>query len=105
MKRFGKRHADRILDFQGDQGDVVTLSSDLFKGRTDVEIARVTNRRQLDQISRTDIDLVIRDQKSKPVSMLMVNDNGSDPGFGHGKGLVAILDNPNAFSTDSVNII
>merc|ERR1711939_1050627 len=32
QKRFGKRHADRILDFQGDQGDLIKLSADLFNG-------------------------------------------------------------------------
>ncbi|WP_413440383.1 hypothetical protein [Synechococcus sp. MIT S1220] len=104
-KRFGKRHADRILDFRGEQGDVIELSAELFDGQTDIEIARVDNRRELKQISRTDVDLVIWDQKHKPMSMLMVNDNGSIPGFGNGKGLVAILDNPNGFAAESIHII
>lgn len=104
-KRFGKRHADRILDFRGEQGDVIELSAELFDGQTDIEIARVDNRRELKQISRTDVDLVIWDQKHKPMSMLMVNDNGSIPGFGSGKGLVAILDNPNGFAAESIHII
>merc|ERR1712196_598499 len=104
-KRFGKRHADRILNFRGEQGNVIELSSALFNGQKDIEIARVDNRRELKQISRTDVDLVIWDQKNKSMSMLMVNDNGQDPGFGHGKGVVAILDNPNGFTADSVSII
>ena len=104
-KQFGKRHADRILNFRGEQGDVIELSAELFDGQTDIEIARVDNRRELKQISRTDVDLVIWDQKHKPMSMLMVNDNGLIPGFGRGKGLVAILDNPNGFKADSINII
>ena len=104
-KRFGKRHADRILNFRGEQGNVIELSSELFNGQKDIEIARVDNRRELKQISRTDVDLVIWDQKNKSMSMLMVNDNGQDPGFGHGKGVVAILDNPNGFTADLVNII
>jgi hypothetical protein len=102
---FGRRHADRILHFRGDQGDLIELSSDLFNGRTDLQIARVNNRREMKAMGRTDIDVVIWEKNHKPMTMLMVNANGEDRGFGDGKGLIAILKNPQGFSTDCLTVI
>ena len=105
QRGFGKKQADRILDFRGDDGDLIQLSSELFDGRTDLEIARVSNRRDMKAMSRSDVDLVIWDHQHKPMSMLMVNGNGDEKGFGNGGGLAAMLERPSGFEADSVMVV
>ena len=104
-KGWGKKHADRILDFRGDQGDVIHLNSELFDGRKDLDIARVNNRRQMKAMGRTDVDLVIWDRKLKPISMLLVNSNGEEKGFGDGNGLAATLVRPMGFDAESLVVV
>ena len=104
-KGWGTKQADKILDFRGDQGDVIQLSSDLFDGRKDLDIVRVNNRRDMKAMSHTDVDLVIWDHDHKPMSMLLVNSNGEEKGFGDGNGLAATLKNPTGFEAESLVVV
>ena len=104
-KGFGKKQADKILDFRGDDGDLIQLSSELFDGRKDLEITRVSNRREMKAMGLTDVDLVIWDHEHKPVSLLMVNSNGEKKGFGDGKGLAAKLVDPTGLDEQSFVIV
>ena len=56
-------------------------------------------------MSRTDVDLVIWDHQHKPMSMLMVNGNGDEKGFGNGKGLAAKLVEPTGLDEESFVIV
>ena len=100
-----KKQADKILDFRGDDGDVIQLSSELFDGRKDLEITRVSNRRDMKAMSLTDVDLVIWDHEHKPMSMLLVNQNGDKKGFGTGHGLAAKLVDPTGLDVESFVIV
>ena len=39
------------------------------------------------------------------MSMLMVNGNGDEKGFGNGGGLAAMLERPSGFEADSVMVV
>ena len=100
--RFGNQYADRITNYRSEEGDVIELSANLFDGRTKLEISQVNDRRDLKQVSGTDVDIVIWEQKKRPMTMLLVNSNGEAPGFGEGHGLMAVIEGVTDFNAESL---
>jgi Ca2+-binding RTX toxin-like protein len=84
-KGFGKKHADKILDFNPDEGDRILVDKEVFGKR--VKLKAVSSRRGLNKALRSKNNFVYEESKGR----LYFNENGKEKGWGDG-GLHAVLE-------------
>ena len=85
-EKFGKKHAEKILDYQSSE-DVIVLGGNRFAGMSDQpEFLSVRRKSDLKGALRTEVEFIYRADKGQ----LFFNANGADKGYGDG-GLFALL--------------
>ena len=84
---FGKKKADRVIDFKAGQGDQIVLDEDAFGGfGVTFTFSVASNKKQLKQASRTGADLIYFESKG----YLYFDQNAEGKGYGDG-GIFAVL--------------
>ena len=84
----GARRIDRIMGFNGANGDKLELSRKVFKGIGKLEFESVSNRRQLMREAKTSTDIIYQESNGR----LYLTSNGDTKGFGNQGGMFAILE-------------
>lgn len=79
---------DRIIGFNGEAGDQLTLSADAFPGIGTLSYRSVSSRRSLRRAARSNTDVLYLQSSGE----LFFNANGSARGFGTDGGLFAVLE-------------
>ena len=83
---FGKKEADKIKDFDPDEGDSVLLDKYVFDLGKRVKLKTVTGKKASKKAAKSKNDFIYDDKKG----LLYFNENGKDKGWGDG-GLFAKL--------------
>lgn len=96
-EKFGKKNADRIVDFDLVEGDVIALSSEALKGLGSIKFATANSRRELKRLKTTESTIIY----DKPRGDLFYNSNVEEPGLGRDGGLFGRLLNSPALSEES----
>lgn len=97
----GARRIDRIMGFNGTNGDKLELSRRVFKGIGELEFESVDNRRQLKRAAKSDADIIYQESNGR----LFFNSNGDSKGFGDQGGMFAILESAPILSADHFILI
>jgi hypothetical protein len=97
----GARRIDRIMGFNGANGDKLELSRRVFKGIGELEFESISNRRQLKRASKSDADIIYQESSGR----LFFNANGDTKGFGDQGGMFAILESTPFLSANHVILI
>ena len=85
-ERYGKKHAEKIVDFDA-QEDVIVLGGRRFMGMSeDPEFISVKRKSDSKRAAKSDVEFIYWSKKGK----LYFNSNGDESGFGDG-GLFARL--------------
>ena len=93
---FGKKAADKIMDFDSTQGDSVLLARNAFSLGKKVKLKTVASKKALKKALNTNNSFVYYEKKG----FLYFNENGKEKGWGDG-GLLAILQGkPELVSSD-----
>lgn len=79
---------DRIIGFNSDAGDQLTLAAEAFPGIGSLSYRSVSSRRSLRKAARSDADILYLQSSGE----LFFNANGSAKGFGSDGGLFAVLE-------------
>jgi len=85
--QFGKAKADRITGFKPDAGDKLALSTNAFRGLSEINLVTVSSGRQLKVQQKQPSNLIYFEAKGK----LYFDQNGNKQGYGEEGGLFAIL--------------
>ena len=95
-KGFGKKQADKILDFNSEEGDSILVYKHVFGLDKKVKLKTVASKKTLKKASKTNNPFVYDEKKG----FLYFNENGKEKGWGDG-GLLAILQGkPELVSSD-----
>ena len=86
-ERFSPTTADRITDFNPNEGDRISLSSAAFPGLAQVRYKVANNQQQLNRLSRSNTNLIYAASQQA----LYFDANGSQSGWGRNGGLFAYL--------------
>lgn len=97
----GIRRVDRIMGFDGSNGDKLELSRRVFKGIDDLEFKNVSSGKQLRRASKTDADIIYHESANR----LYFNANAEDKGFGANGGLFAIFEGAPLITADQFILI
>ena len=97
----GARRVDRIMGFNGANGDKLELKRRVFKGIGELEFQSVDNRRQLKRVAKSDADIIYQESNGR----LFFNANGDTKGFGDQGGMFAILESTPFLSSDHFILI
>lgn len=97
----GLRRVDRIMGFNGSNGDKLQLSRRHFKGIGKMEFESVANNKQVKRAAKSDADIIYNESSGK----LYFNANLDDKGFGAKGGLFAILESTPMLSADQFMLI
>jgi hypothetical protein len=97
----GARRIDRIMGFNGTNGDKLELSRRVFKGIGELEFESVDNRRQLKRAAKSDADIIYQESNGR----LFFNANGDTKGFGDQGGMFSILESTPFLSSDHFILI
>ena len=85
-KGFGKKQADKILDFNSEEGDSILVYKHVFGLDKKVKLKTVASKKTLKKAAKTNNPFVYDEKKG----FLYFNENGKEKGWGDG-GLLAIL--------------
>ena len=85
-KAFGKKTADKILDFNSDEGDSILVDKEVFNLGKKVKLKTVASKKALKKVAKSNNDFVYDEKKG----FLYFNENGKEKGWGDG-GLFAKL--------------
>ena len=85
-KVFGRKEADKILDFNSDEDDSILVDKEVFDLGEQIKLKTVASRKALRKASKTNNPFVYYEKKG----FLYFNENGKESGWGDG-GLLAIL--------------
>ncbi len=101
FRKKGIRRVDRIMGFNGSNGDKLELSRRVFKGIDDLEFKSVSSGKQLRRASKTDADIIYDESANR----LYFNANAQDKGFGDKGGLFAIFEGEPLITADQFILI
>ena len=87
---FGKKEADRIIDFDAREGDSLIVSEDVFDLNDRILIKKVTGKKAAKKSDKAKEDFVYDDKKG----FLYFNENGKEKGWGDGGLFVKLQDAP-----------
>jgi len=85
--QFGKAEADRITGFNPDEGDKLALSTNAFRGLSEINLVTVSSKRQLKAQKTQPSNFTYYEDKGR----LYFDQNGTQKGYGDEGGLFAIL--------------
>ena len=85
-KAFGRKQADKILDFNPDEGDSILVDKEVFDLGKNLKLKTIASKKALKKASKTKNPFVYDEKKGS----LYFNENGKGGGWGDG-GLLAIL--------------
>ena len=100
---FGKKKADKVTDFEIDDGDKVVIKGKSFSKGTKKEatFAEVNNKKQAKKLAKQDVDFIYEKKSGK----LYFNSNADKKGFGDKGGFFGILEGSPELSADDINLI
>lgn len=99
--RFGKKGADRIIDFNPEE-DRLLVSKKALKGLDKKpEFATASNSKELNSLKKEDMELVY----FEPKGQLYYNQNEGGKGFGAKGGLFAILNGSPEITVESIGLL
>ena len=87
FNKSGHRQIDRIVNFNGDNGDRLELSRSAFKGLDKLDLAVVSTRKERREAAKTTADIIYQQSSGK----LFFNANDTLSGFGRDGGCFAML--------------
>lgn len=87
FSRTGSKQIDRIINFDGENGDKLELSRAAFKGLDKLDLAIVSTRQERREAAKTTADVIYQQSSGK----LFFNANDALSGFGRDGGCFAIL--------------
>ena len=89
---------DRIIGFNSEAGDQLTLHASAFPGIDKLSFRSISSRRSLRKAARSAIDILYLQSSGE----LFFNANGTSVGFGKDGGLFAVLEQKSALSEAQV---
>ena len=100
---FGKKKADKVTDFEIDDGDKIVIKGKSFSKGTKKEatFAEAKNKKQAKKFAKQDVDFIYEKKSGK----LYFNSNGDKKGFGDKGGFFGILEGSPELSADDINLI
>ena len=100
---FGKKKADKVTDFEINDGDKIVIKGKSFSKGTKKEatFAEAKNKKQAKKFAKQDIDFIYEKKSGK----LYFNSNGDKKGFGDKRGFFGILEGSPELSADDINLI
>ena len=100
---FGKKKADKVSDFEIDDGDKIVIKGKSFSKGTKKEatFAEAKNKKQAKKLAKQDVDFIYEKKSGK----LYFNSNGDKKGFGDKGGFFGIVEGSPELSADDINLI
>ena len=100
---FGKKKADKVTDFEIDDGDKIVIKGKSFSKGTKKEatFAEENNKKQAKKLAKQDVDFIYEKKSGK----LYFNSNGDKKGFGDQGGFFGIVEGSPELSADDINLI
>jgi len=98
---FGKKEADRITDFDADEGDSILVDKEVFDLGRKVKLKSVTGKKASKKASKSNQEFVYDDNNG----LLYFNENGKAKGWGDDGGLFAKLIGAPALSASDFTIV
>ena len=100
---FGKKKADKVSDFEIDDGDKIVIKGRSFSKGTKKEatFAEAKNKKQAKKLAKQDVDFIYEKKSGK----LYFNSNGDKKGFGDKGGFFGIVEDSPELSADDINLI
>lgn len=95
-KEFGKKKADKILDFNPNEGDSIVVDKEVFDLGKKVKLKTVASKKALKKASKTNNPFVYDEKKG----FLYFNENGKGGGWGDGGLLVVLQGKPELGASD-----
>ena len=99
-KGFGSKYADKIKDFDSEEGDLILLDKDVFSLGEVIAIEVVSQKKKVKKASKKDVDFVYDEKKG----LLYFNEDGIQKGWGDG-GLFAKLQGGPELGADDFTIV
>jgi len=102
-KNFGKKKADKVTDFDSNDGDTVIIKGKSFSKEVKKEatFAQASSKKQAKKLAKQDVDFIYEKKSGK----LYFNSNGEDKGFGDQGGFFGILKGSPDLTVDDINLI
>jgi len=100
---FGKKKADKVTDFDAEDGDKIVIKGKSFSKGTKKEatFAEAANKKQAKKLAKQDVDFIYEKKTGK----LYFNSNGDKKGFGDKGGYFGILEGSPEITSDDINLI
>jgi Ca2+-binding RTX toxin-like protein len=95
---FGRKTADRITDFNSEEGDRIAISRDAFEDVDRVRFKVVSGRREAREAGRSNKNFVYDDKNG----MLYYDANGKEKGWGDGGAFAKLLGVPDVERSDFI---
>ena len=96
IRKFGKREADMITDFDSDEGDLILVDKVIFGLSRKIKLKVVTGKKETKKALGTNNDFIYDNKKG----FLYFNENGKDKGWGDGGLFVKLQGAPELGATD-----
>ena len=93
---FGKKEADKVKDFDPEEGDSVLVDKDIFDLGKKVKLKVVTGKKASKNASNSKEDFIYDDNKG----LLYFNENGKEDGWGDGGLFVKLKGAPELAASD-----
>jgi len=97
---YGKKQADKIKDFDSDEGDSILLDQEVFGLGKKIKFKSFRSKNKVKKAAKSRNDFVYDEKKG----LLYFNENGKDKGWGDG-GLFAKLQGAPELGADDLSII
>ena len=97
---FGNKHADKIKDFDSDEGDSILVDQDIFSLGKKIKLKVLTGNSKAKKAAKSKKDFVYAEKKG----LLYFNENGKQNGWGDG-GLFAKLQGAPELGADDFTIV
>ena len=97
---FGKKEADKIQDFNADEGDSILIDNQAFNLNRKVKFKATAGKNAIKKASKSKRDFIYNERKG----LLYFNENGKERGWGDG-GLFAKLAKGTDLDANDVNIV
>ncbi|MDC2993708.1 cadherin repeat domain-containing protein [bacterium] len=99
-KGFGNKYADKIKDFDSEEGDSILLDDDLFILDDELTLKSFSNKNNVKKEAKSKNDFIYDEKKG----LLYFNENGKEKGWGDG-GLFAKLQGAPVLGADDFSIV
>ena len=97
---FGRKEADKIQDFDAEEGDSILVNKEIFDLGNKIKFKTATRKKSVKKASKSKKDFVYNERKG----LLYFNENGKESGWGDG-GLFVKLTKGTDLDANDVNIV